>query len=203
MTTKQSSTSSSKRRVARTPVRPARMRAEPAKVMSLFELSIDVEAVVFVVPRHVKLSKEADAAIKHDLAEMLGHAVVQMRTTECKATARQDAPLLTTEQAAQLVGVSRPYMAKPIDTGAVNCIRWWVNSAACREALSAGKKPSGRAKPRRSSALPMSWTMKFSRREHSRRCRRRYAVLSQYAGVLGLPRLPGPYQAALVAAHPR
>lgn len=126
MATKQISPPAGKRRTAPTSGRVARAHAEPAHILPVFELSFDVEPVVSVVRRHVKLSKEADAAITHELTEMLGRAVVQLRTTEDKATARrrgttarQDDPLLTTEQAAQLAGVSRPYMAKLIDTGAV------------------------------------------------------------------------------------
>lgn len=125
MTTKQISSPSSKRRATPALSRTARAQAEPARVMPMFELSFDVEPVVSVVRRHVKLSKKADEAITNELVELLSRAIVQLRTTEHKAPtrrttlARQDDPLLTTEQAAQLAGVSRPYMAKLIDSGAV------------------------------------------------------------------------------------
>lgn len=91
----------------------------------MFELSFDVEPVVSVVRRHVKLSKAADEAITRDLIELLGRAIVQLRTASHKPAARQvagegqDDALLTTEQAARLAGVSRPYMAKLIDAGDV------------------------------------------------------------------------------------
>jgi len=125
MTTKQASSPSRKRRTAPAASQATRARAEPARGVPMFELSFDVEPVVSVVRRHVKLSKEADEAITHELVELLGGAIVQLRTTEHKAPARRAAParkedpLLTTEQAARLVGVSRPYMAKLIDSGAV------------------------------------------------------------------------------------
>jgi excisionase family DNA binding protein len=125
MTAKQISSLSSKRQAATSSRRAAGARAELARVTPVFELSFDVEPVVSVVRRHVKLSKEADEAITRELAEMLGHAIVQLRTARPKATVRQaapvqeDDPVLTTEEAAQLVGVSRPYMAKLIDSGAV------------------------------------------------------------------------------------
>ncbi|WP_454692138.1 helix-turn-helix domain-containing protein [Achromobacter aloeverae] len=125
MTTKQTSTPASKRRAVPALSRAAGMSTESAHAMPVFELSFDVEPVVSIVRRHVKLSKEADEAIKHELTEMLGRAVVQLRTTGHKTPARrtmpvhQDDQVLTTEQAAQLAGVSRPYMAKLIDTGAV------------------------------------------------------------------------------------
>ena len=60
-----------------------------------------------------------------DLAEVLGHADVQLLTStdalvgERPQQVREADPVLTTEQAAQVVGVSRPFMAKLIDTGAV------------------------------------------------------------------------------------
>jgi len=119
MTTKQASSPSRKRRTAPAASQATRARAEPARGVPMFELSFDVEPVVSVVRRHVKLSKEADEAITHELVELLGGAIVQLRTTEHKAPARKEDPLLTTEQAARLVGVSRPYMAKLIDSGAV------------------------------------------------------------------------------------
>lgn len=119
MATKQMSPLPSKRLAAPASSRAARAHAVPGRVPPVFELSFDVEPVVSVIRRHVKLSKAADAAITHDLIEMLGRASVQLRTTENKAAVGSDDPQLTTEQAAQLAGVSRPYMAKLIDTGAV------------------------------------------------------------------------------------
>ncbi|SHI18542.1 helix-turn-helix domain-containing protein [Pollutimonas bauzanensis] len=118
MTTKQTFPPSDKRRTAQAPRRAARVHAEPARALPVFELSFDVEPVVSVVRRHVTLSKEADEAITQELIEMLGRATVQLRTTDHKA-AHNDDPVLTTEQAAQFVNVSRPYMAKLIDSGAV------------------------------------------------------------------------------------
>lgn len=125
MTPKQISSSSGKRSVTSTSRRVTGVREPHAHAMPMLELSFDVEPVVSVVRRHVKLSKEADEAITHDLIELLGRAIVQLRTVQHKKPARQavvserEDALLTTEQAARLAGVSRPYMAKLIDSGEV------------------------------------------------------------------------------------
>lgn len=118
MTTKPIPPASRKKRSAalsRTP----ETQPQRARVMPMLELSFDVGPVVSVVRRHVKLSKAADEAIRNELAEMLNHAVVQLRLTEYEPAASEDDPVLTTEKAAQLAGVSRPYMVKLIDSGAV------------------------------------------------------------------------------------
>jgi len=85
----------------------------------MFELSFDVSPVISVIRRHVKLSKEADEAIRRDLVDVLNHAVVQLRLTEQQTPACKDDQVLSTEKAAQLAGVSRPYMAKLIDAGVI------------------------------------------------------------------------------------
>jgi excisionase family DNA binding protein len=125
MITKELTPSANKRRATSAPIRDAGQSNKPTKSVPILELSFDVEPVMSVVRRHVQLSKEADEAITLDLAQMLSQAIVQMRATENKSTtgqvhSKRSDPVLTTEQAAQLVGVSRPYMAKVIDSGAID-----------------------------------------------------------------------------------
>jgi excisionase family DNA binding protein len=86
----------------------------------VFELSFDVEPVMSVVERHVKLSKSIHDLIVRDLVDVLSRGAVQWRSVGHQpAPALPDDLLLTTEQAAQLAGVSRPHMVKLIDSGAV------------------------------------------------------------------------------------
>ncbi|MFT3820373.1 MAG: helix-turn-helix domain-containing protein [Rubrivivax sp.] len=85
------------------------------------KLSFAVEPFVSIVQRHVKVSARARQAIVRDLAEALGQADVQIFAATAPAQAPDEAAdaVLTTEQAARLAGVSRPFMVKLIDTGAV------------------------------------------------------------------------------------
>lgn len=131
----------SKQLTARTNKAPAGSvpgRASPSRVnvgpkaksgngsaLPVMKLSFSMAPFVSIVSRHVKVSAKARQAIERDLAEVLGHADVQLLTStealigERPRQAREADPVLTTEQAAQLVGVSRPFMAKLIDSGAV------------------------------------------------------------------------------------
>lgn len=116
MTAKLSAPSSAKRRTA-----PSTGQASvpPVQDLPVFKLSFDVEPVLSVVLRHVKLSGEAQEAITRELIEVMNGAIVQPQAIVHTPRAAQDDLQLTTEQAAQLAGVSRPYMVKLIDSGAV------------------------------------------------------------------------------------
>ena len=95
-----------------------RAKAAAGAVLPAIRLSFSVAPFVSIVERHVKVSEKARQAIARDLAEVLGHADVQWLSASERQPPQDDA-ILTTEQAARLAGVSRPYMVKLIDTGAV------------------------------------------------------------------------------------
>lgn len=97
-------------------------RSESARSSSVVKLSLDVGPLVSIIQRHVKLSKKARAAIVHDLAEVLVHTDVQLEGESANprsAAVSAVDPVLTTEEAARLVGVSRPFIAKLIDSGEI------------------------------------------------------------------------------------
>ena len=94
-----------------------RTKAAAGTVLPAIKLSFSVAPFVSIVERHVKVSEKARLAIARDLAEALGQADVQLLAASERQS--QDDAILTTEQAARLAGVSRPFMVKLIDTGAV------------------------------------------------------------------------------------
>lgn len=88
----------------------------PARDVGLVvHLSVPTAPLMSVIERHVKLSAAVKSALEQDLAQTLGHAGVQLTAVE--ATRQDD--VLSTEQAARLLGVSRPYVARLIDEGAI------------------------------------------------------------------------------------
>lgn len=131
---------------------PTRQRKAPTpSELPLVKLSLAVEPLVHIISRHVKVSETARHAIERDLADAFELAGVELLTssnvTRAKraTSAPESDPILTSEQAAQLVGVSRPYMVKLIDSGAVELhqmvgnqrrvqrsavLRWRVNERA-------------------------------------------------------------------------
>jgi excisionase family DNA binding protein len=90
----------------------------------LARVTLSLDPLVSIVGRHVRLSAKARQAIERDLAEALAQSGVEVASIPAPLQAAQvpavtDDPVMTTEEAARLVGVSRPFMVKLIDTGAV------------------------------------------------------------------------------------
>ncbi len=99
--------------------------AQQVSADALFSLSFSVEPLIGIVSRHVKLSAKVRHAIERDFTDALGRGGVHVTAApiaphDQRPAAATDANLvLSTEQAAQIIGVSRPFMVKLIDSGAI------------------------------------------------------------------------------------
>jgi excisionase family DNA binding protein len=79
--------------------------------------SFDVDPLVDAVQRHVKLKPRIADELREDFRQMFEQSVRELgrpRRTRAKEAAD---PVLTTQEAADLAGVSRPFMAARIDAG--------------------------------------------------------------------------------------
>lgn len=99
----------------RTPKSAAASRGPAVPTLTV---KIDIDPLVNVVGRHVKLSPGARRLIEDDLARLFRNAALPQssRRRPADRTARAD-PVLTTQEAADLVGVSRPYIVARIEAG--------------------------------------------------------------------------------------
>jgi len=102
-------------KAARNSAKAASRPAHPA-----LTVRIEIDPLVEVVRRHVKLSARATRLIEGDFARTLRTPSPQAGTQRRVAdrTARAD-PVLTTQEAADLVGVSRTHTVARIEAGEI------------------------------------------------------------------------------------
>lgn len=98
-------------KVARRTTDTGKFSASPA-----LTVSIEIDPLVEVVRRHVKLSARATRLIEGDFARLLRNPTVRSASRSA-APARDADTVLSTQEAADLIGVSRPYIVARIEAG--------------------------------------------------------------------------------------
>ncbi|CAM4062368.1 excisionase family DNA-binding protein [Roseateles saccharophilus] len=91
----------------------------PRQAAVALSVNIDIDPLVEVVRRHVKLTPQATRLIKGDFARLFQHPAIS-GSTRMATTAKPESatgPVLSTQEAADLVGVSRPYIVARIEAG--------------------------------------------------------------------------------------
>ncbi|HZE92147.1 MAG TPA: helix-turn-helix domain-containing protein [Rhizobacter sp.] len=96
--------------------RPPKADATPERAPFAVQVTLDVQPLMEIVSRHVSLSRSARAGLRKDFLLALGHPPQVTTIAEPGAPALE---VLSTEEAAQLVGVSRPYLVKQIELGRI------------------------------------------------------------------------------------
>jgi excisionase family DNA binding protein len=96
-------------KIARKPVETGSRQGPPA-----LTVRIEIDPLVEVVRRHVKVSPQAMRSIRGDFAKLFQEVPRVLGTTDTEPGAD---PILSTQEAANLAGVSRPYIVARIEAG--------------------------------------------------------------------------------------
>lgn len=93
--------------------------APPRIGPAALSVNIDIDPLVQVVRRHVKLTPQATRLIKGEFAQLFQNPTISgttRKTTTAKSEPATDS-VLSTQEAADLIGVSRPYIVARIEAG--------------------------------------------------------------------------------------
>jgi excisionase family DNA binding protein len=95
-----------------------RVPRAPLMASSALTFNIDIDPLVAVVRRHVKLSPQVSKRITNDFALLLQNPrlISSAKLAKPSRDASSDS-VISTQQAADLVGVSRPYIVARIEAG--------------------------------------------------------------------------------------